>query len=65
VSDELDKGVDRETRPPKPCSARMQHGGWCLLADHPATVAHSGRPRIEKPPAIDFGPKHKRMVPIR
>lgn len=33
ASDSIDKGADRETRPPKPCGERLGHGSWCYLDD--------------------------------
>lgn len=53
------RAVDEEPEPaPKPCSARMKHGGWCLLApDHQGP--HAGIPRGELPKS-DFGPRRKR-----
>lgn len=55
-----DDGADSETRLPKPCSARLPNGGWCLLLPHPPEVAHIGLSNEKPHVAPDFGPGRKR-----
>lgn len=48
-----DLGIERETREPKPCLARIDNGRWCQLSDR-----HDGEHRSDADPI--YGPIERR-----
>jgi hypothetical protein len=56
-----DNGVDRETRPPPPCSKRLDNGGWCVNHDGHEQIGLpcQGPPRKHGP---DAPPPDRRLM---